>query len=59
MLDDKIKFYFPSKILKQEDFEPIESSILKDYYRDAFLKIIDKVRKKNNKNILMKIDGNK
>ena len=45
MKDDKINFYFPSKILKNEDFSPIESLILKDYYRNSFLKLIDKVRK--------------
>lgn len=44
MKDDKIKFYFPSKPLKDEDFSPIESFVLKDYYRNAFLKIIEKVR---------------
>ncbi len=45
-MDDKINFYFPSKILQPEDFSPIESTIVKDYYRNAFLKIIDKVRNK-------------
>ena len=43
MKNDKFKFYFPSEPLKNEDFTPIESLILKDYYRNAFLKIIDKV----------------
>ena len=41
---ENIKFYFPTKILKSEDFTPVESLILKDYYRNAFLKLIDKVR---------------
>lgn len=43
MKNEKFKFYFPSEPLKNEDFAPIESLILKDYYRNAFLKIIDKV----------------
>jgi hypothetical protein len=44
MYEDKINFHFPSKILQNEDFSPIESTIFKDYYRNSFLKIIDKVR---------------
>ena len=44
MEEDKIKFYFPSKILKSEDYSPVEALILKDYYRNSFLKLIDKVR---------------
>jgi hypothetical protein len=46
-MKDDFKFYFPSKVLQNEDFSPVESSLLKDYYRNSFLKIIDKVRKKN------------
>ena len=38
-------FYFPSEILKNEDFSPVEIYVLKDYYRNAFLELIDKVRK--------------
>ena len=45
MFEEKIKFYFPTKILKSEDYVPIESLILKDYYRNSFLKLIDKVRR--------------
>ena len=41
---NNFNFNFPSKVLKPEDFSPVESSILKDYYRNSFLKIIDKVR---------------
>ena len=44
MKDDKIKFYFPTKLLENDDFSPVESSLLKDYYRNSFLKLIDKVR---------------
>ena len=41
----KYNFYFPSEPLKEEDFSPIEISILKDYYRNAFLDLIDKIDK--------------
>ena len=44
MDESKINFYFPTKILKSEDFFPVESLILKDYYRNVFLKLLDKVR---------------
>ena len=44
MVEEKIKFYFPTKILNSEDYAPVESLILKDYYRNSFLKLIDKVR---------------
>jgi hypothetical protein len=37
-------FYFPSNILKDEDFSPLETFVLKDYYRNSFLELIDKVR---------------
>ena len=43
MKDNKFNFYFPSNTLKSEDFSPIESSMIKDYYRNSFLKLIDKV----------------
>ena len=46
MVEEKIKFYFPTKVLKTEDYSPVESMILKDYYRNSFLKLIDKVSKK-------------
>ena len=40
----KIDFYFPTEILKNEDFSPVEIYVLIDYYRNAFLELIDKVR---------------
>lgn len=43
--EKKINFYFPSSILKSEDFSPVDISVLKDYYRNTFLQLIDKVRK--------------
>ena len=42
--EKKFDFYFPSEILKDEDFSPVEIFILKDYYRNAFLELMDKVR---------------
>ena len=42
--EKKFDFYFPSNILKDEDFTPIETFVLKDYYRNSFLELIDKVR---------------
>ena len=45
MVEEKIKFYFPTKVLNNTDYSPVETLILKDYYRNAFLKLIDKVRK--------------
>ena len=44
MKDKKFDFYFPTEVLKDEDFSPIDIFILKDYYRNAFLELIDKVR---------------
>ena len=44
MVEEKIKFYFPTKILNKSDYSPFETSILKDYYRNSFLKLLDKVR---------------
>lgn len=41
-------FYFPSEVLKNEDFMPVDIITLKNYYRNAFLELIDKVRKINN-----------
>ena len=62
MVEEKIKFYFPTKILKIEDYSPVETLILKDYYRNSFLKLIDKVRwiinyldNKDRKKLLQKI----
>ena len=44
MKDKKFDFYFPSEVLKDEDFSPVDIFILKDYYRNAFLELIDSVR---------------
>ena len=44
MKDKKFDFYFPTEVLKDEDFSPVDIFILKDYYRNAFLELIDKVR---------------
>jgi hypothetical protein len=46
MDEGKIKFYFPTTKLTKEDYSPIESDILSDHYRNSFLKLLDKVRKK-------------
>ena len=46
MKDKKIiDFYFPTTVLKSEDFLPIDVLVLKDYYRNTFLDLIDTVRK--------------
>ena len=42
--EKKFDFYFPTEILKNEDFSPVEILVLKDYYRNEFLELIDKVR---------------
>ena len=39
----KYNFNFPSNVLKEEDFSPVETFIFKDYYRMSFLELIDKV----------------
>ena len=44
MKDKKFDFYFPTEVLKDEDFSPVDIFILKDYYRNAFLELIDKLR---------------
>lgn len=36
-------FYFPYTILKDEDFAPVDVLILKDYYRNCFLQLLDQV----------------
>ena len=46
MKDKKIiDFYFPTIVLKREDFLSIDVLVLKDYYRNTFLDLIDTVRK--------------
>ena len=46
MVENRVKFYFPTTKLTQEDYSPIESELLKDHYRNSFLKLLDKVRNK-------------
>jgi hypothetical protein len=46
MVEDKIKFYFPTTRLTKDDYSPIESELLKDHYRNSFLKLLDKVSNK-------------
>ena len=36
-------FYFPTKVLKQEDYDPVQVLVLKDYYKNYFNSIIDEV----------------
>ena len=43
-MEEKINFYFPTKELTSEDYSPIDISVLKNYYRNEFLKLMDKVR---------------
>ena len=51
----KYNFYFPAEPLKEEDFSPIEISILKDYYRNAFLEFMDKTDKNFGKKKVKKL----
>jgi hypothetical protein len=46
MVENRVKFYFPTTKLTQEDYSPIESELLKDHYRNSFLKLLDKVSNK-------------
>jgi hypothetical protein len=46
MVENRVKFYFPTTQLTQEDYSPIESELLKDHYRNSFLKLLDKVSNK-------------
>ena len=46
MVEDRIKFYFPTTRLTKDDYSPIESELLKDHYRNSFLKLLDKVSNK-------------
>jgi hypothetical protein len=46
MVEGRVKFYFPTTRLTKEDYSPIESELLKDYYRNSFLKLLDKVSNK-------------
>ena len=48
-----VDFYFPSKELDREDFLLVDIKVLKDYYRNTFLQLIDKVRNRlNNINLI-------
>ena len=38
-----MEFYFPSKVLKTEDYAPVEVLALKEYYKNYFNSIIDEV----------------
>ena len=46
MVENRVKFYFPTTRLTKDDYSPIESELLKDYYRNSFLKLLDKVSNK-------------
>jgi len=46
MVENRVKFYFPTTKLTPEDYSPIESELLKDHYRNSFLKLLDKVSNK-------------
>jgi hypothetical protein len=45
MNSKKFNFNFPSTVLEEKDFFPIETFIFKEYYRVSFLDLIDKVIK--------------
>ena len=48
-----VDFYFPSNELNREDFLPVDILVLKDYYRNTFLQLVDKVRNIiNNMNLI-------
>ena len=36
-------FYFPTKVLKPEDYAPVQVLVLKDYYKNYFSSILDEV----------------
>ena len=36
-------FYFPTKVLKPEDYAPVQVLALKEYYKNYFNSIIDEV----------------
>ena len=44
-MDEKIEFHFPTKILEEKDFLPININVLINYYRNTFFQLIDKVSK--------------
>ena len=36
-------FYFPTKVLKIEDYAPVQVMALKEYYKSIFNKLLDEV----------------
>ena len=38
-----MEFYFPTKVLKPEDYAPVQVLALKEYYKNYFYSIIDEV----------------
>ena len=39
-----MEFYFPTKVLKAEDYAPVQVLALRDYYKNYFNDIIDEVK---------------
>ena len=39
--EEIVDFYFPSNELNREDFLPVDILVLKDYYRNSFLSLIN------------------
>ena len=39
-----MEFYFPTKVLKAEDYAPVQVLALRDYYKNYFYDIIDEVK---------------
>lgn len=39
----EIEFHFPTRVLKEKDFSPVEVCILNEYYRNEFIDLIKKV----------------
>ena len=44
-MEEKIDFYFPTKELEKDDYSPVDTLVLQNYYRNTFLQLIDKVSK--------------
>ena len=40
---EKIDFEFPTRIMKTEDFAPVQVLALKDYYKNVFTSLIESV----------------
>lgn len=43
---EKIDFEFPTRIMKTEDFAPVQVLALKDYYKNIFISLIESVHYK-------------